>query len=56
MTTVAVIGSTGSIGTQTIEVVMAELKKNPTPKPARPAYPVRGKTQRGTVMTNGGGR
>jgi len=32
-----------------IEVVMAELKKNPVKKPARPAYPVRGKTLRGTV-------
>ena len=33
-----------------IEVVMAELKKNPVKKPARPAYPVRGKTQRGTFQ------
>jgi tricorn protease len=33
-----------------IEVVMAELKKNPPPTPERPAYPVRGKTQRGTVI------
>jgi tricorn protease len=33
-----------------IEVVMAELKKNPVKKPARPPYPVRGKTQRGTVI------
>lgn len=32
-----------------IEVVMAELKKNPVKKPVRPAYPVRGKTQRGTT-------
>ena len=32
-----------------IEVVMAELKKSPAPKSPRPAYPVRGKTQRGTV-------
>lgn len=32
-----------------IEVVMAELKKNPPKKPTRPAYPIRGKTQRGTV-------
>jgi tricorn protease len=39
-----------------IEVVMAELKKNPPAKSTRPPYPVRGKTQRGTVMTNGGGR
>jgi len=35
-----------------IEVVMAELKKSPAPKPQRPAYPVRGKTQRGTVRKN----
>ncbi len=33
-----------------IEVVMAELKKNPPTGPKRPAYPVRGKTQRGTVI------
>ena len=33
-----------------IEVVLAELKKNPTKKAARPAYPVRGKTQRGTFQ------
>ncbi len=33
-----------------IEVVMAELKKNPPAEPKRPAYPVRGKTQRGTVI------
>jgi tricorn protease len=41
-----------------IEVVMAELKKNPPTKATRPAYPVRGKTQRGTVITTtaGGGR
>jgi tricorn protease len=32
-----------------IEVVMAELKKSPPGKTARPAYPIRGKTQRGTV-------
>ena len=32
-----------------IEVVMAELKKNPPKTPKRPADPVRGKTQRGTV-------
>ena len=37
-----------------IEVVMTELKKNPPARPVRPAYPVRGKTQRGTVLTNGG--
>jgi tricorn protease len=36
-----------------IDVVMAELKKNPPAKAVRPPYPVRGKTQRGT-MTNGG--
>jgi tricorn protease len=34
-----------------IEVVMAELKKNPAPAAKRPAYPIRGKTQRGTVGT-----
>jgi tricorn protease len=32
-----------------IEVVMAELKKAPPTTPKRPAYPVRGKTQRGTI-------
>jgi tricorn protease len=32
-----------------IEVVMAELKKTPAPSDKRPAYPVRGKTLRGTV-------
>ncbi len=32
-----------------IEVVMAELKKMPPEKAERPAYPVRGKTLRGTV-------
>ncbi|HET7217270.1 MAG TPA: PDZ domain-containing protein [Vicinamibacterales bacterium] len=37
-----------------IELVMAELKKSPPSKPSRPAYPVRGKTQRGTY-TNGTG-
>jgi tricorn protease len=36
-----------------IEVVMADLKKNPPAKVVRPPYPVRGKTQRGTY-TNGG--
>ncbi len=35
-----------------IAVVMEELKKNPAPKPKRPPYPVKGKTQRGTVTTN----
>ena len=33
-----------------IEVVMAELKKTPPAKTTRPAYPVRGKTQRGSVV------
>jgi tricorn protease len=33
-----------------IEVVMAELKKNPPATPRRPAYPIKGKTQRGTVI------
>ncbi len=32
-----------------IDVALAELKKNPPPKDKRPAYPVRGKTLRGTV-------
>jgi tricorn protease len=32
-----------------IEVVLAELKKSPPAKTARPAYPLKGKTQRGTV-------
>jgi len=32
-----------------IEVVLAELKKSPPAKTARPAYPVKGKTLRGTV-------
>jgi tricorn protease len=32
-----------------IEVVMAELKKNPPARDTRPAYPIRGKTLRGTV-------
>jgi tricorn protease len=31
-----------------IELAMAELKKTPTPSDKRPAYPVRGKTLRGT--------
>ncbi len=34
-----------------IDVVMAELKKSPPAKTTRPPYPVRGKTQRGTVTT-----
>jgi tricorn protease len=33
-----------------IEVVMTELKKNPPATQKRPEYPVRGKTQRGTVI------
>jgi len=32
-----------------IDVAMAELKKSPPPTAKRPAYPVRGKTQRGTI-------
>jgi tricorn protease len=39
-----------------IEVVLAELKKNPPAKVVRPPYPVRGKTQRGTTMTTNDGR
>jgi tricorn protease len=34
-----------------IAVALEELKKNPPPRPARPPYPVKGKTQRGTVTT-----
>ncbi len=33
-----------------IEVVMAELKKNPPKKATRPPYPVKGKTLRGTIQ------
>ena len=32
-----------------IAVVLEELKKNPAEAPKRPAYPVRGKTLRGTA-------
>jgi tricorn protease len=42
-----------------IEVVVAELKKKPATTTERPAYPIRGKTQRGTtprVTTTPGGR
>jgi tricorn protease len=35
-----------------IAVVMEELKKNPPATPKRPPYPVRGKTQRGTLTTS----
>jgi tricorn protease len=35
-----------------IAVVMDALKKNPAPQPKRPPYPVKGKTQRGTITTN----
>jgi tricorn protease len=38
-----------------IAVALEELKKNTPPRPSRPAYPVRGKTLRGTT-TNGSGR
>jgi tricorn protease len=34
-----------------IAVALDELKKNPPSRPQRPAYPVKGKTQRGTVPT-----
>jgi tricorn protease len=34
-----------------IAVAMEELKKNPPARPKRPDYPVKGKTQRGTVTT-----
>lgn len=36
-----------------IEIVLAELKKNPPPRSTRPPYPVKGKTLRGTATTNG---
>ena len=38
-----------------IEVALAALKKNPPVDPKRPAYPVKGKTLRGTVPTGRGG-
>jgi tricorn protease len=37
-----------------IAVALEELKKNPPPKPTRPALPERGKTLRGTIPTPGG--
>ncbi len=41
-----------------IAVVMEELKKHPAARPTRPAYPVKGKTLRGTATTttSSGGR
>jgi tricorn protease len=40
-----------------IQVALEALKKEPPPRPARPAYPERGKTLRGTApRTTGGGR
>jgi tricorn protease len=41
-----------------IQVALEALKKEPPPRPARPAYPERGKTLRGTTprTTSGGGR
>jgi tricorn protease len=39
-----------------IAVVMEELKKHPAARPARPPYPVKGKTLRGTVATGDGSR
>jgi tricorn protease len=40
-----------------IGVAMEELKRNPPPRPARPALPERGRTLRGTTTTTpGGGR
>jgi tricorn protease len=39
-----------------IAVAMDELKKNPPPRPKRPPYPVKGKTQRGTTTTAPGGK
>jgi tricorn protease len=38
-----------------IAVAMEELKKNPPARPKRPDYPVKGKTQRGTVTTTAPG-
>jgi len=38
-----------------IEVVLQALKKNPPADPQRPAFPIKGKTQRGTVPTGRGG-
>jgi tricorn protease len=38
-----------------IAVVMEELKKNPPPRPTRPALPERGKTLRGTTTSAPGG-
>jgi tricorn protease len=38
-----------------VQVALEALKKSPPPKPARPAYPERGKTQRGTTKTTSGG-
>ena len=39
-----------------IAVVVEELKKNPPPRPTRPALPERGKTLRGTTASTPGGR
>jgi tricorn protease len=39
-----------------IAVVTEELKKNPPPRPTRPALPERGKTLRGTTASTPGGR
>jgi len=39
-----------------IAVAMEQLKKNPPTRPQRPAYPVKGKTQRGTITTAPGSR
>jgi tricorn protease len=39
-----------------IAVVVEELKKNPPPRPTRPALPERGKTLRGTTAATPGGR
>lgn len=38
-----------------IAVALEELKKNPPARPKRPDYPVKGKTQRGTVTTTAPG-
>ena len=38
-----------------IQVALEALKKEAPPKPTRPAYPERGKTQRGTTKTTSGG-
>jgi len=38
-----------------IAIVLDELKKNPPARPKRPAFPIKGKTLRGTATTTSGG-